>query len=797
MIAFHSSLTRRRFLVLGSAFASSRLCNASGPAIELVAPQPYFAALNRSIQALARLGSPIRSSDAEQIAILARQSNDAAVTKAEEILGRYTLAKLSLGHDGAPQIAIGDAPKQLVEQGWRVFLLRVENPLSHRGSLIFTSGTRTIGNLETVSKGAAQRTALADVLFKGPMIEKMWLATELYEPIPILSGGVEVQTIPLPEIPIEYHIVQLFSRDHGQRTTSFFLNVLSGAAGRVFHPARQQFDFECVPSYEVPLRIFDTDGRSCVAALTIKDKLNRVYPPKAMRLAPDLFFQEQVYRADGETMRLPSGRYLIKAERGPEYLRTTQTVEIHGVSSNIDVKLERWIDPSKWGFYSGDTHIHAAGCSHYERPTEGVGPETLIRHIRGEALTIGDALNWGPSWYYQKQFFSGNAESPVATLEHPELQKAYGVTLQPQTTREDAESTIRYDVEVSQFPSSHAGHLVLLQLTEQDYPGAQLIEDWPSWNLPILKWVKAQGAYGGYAHCGLGMVVDSTDLPNYEIPPMDSIGTQEAIIDVTHGCVDFLSGCDSLPVAELNAWYHMLNCGFRMAMVGETDFPCMSDGRVGAGRSYVKLDTRPNGNPGYAAWIEGLFKPHQYCGDGRSHVLECKIDGQPLSESDLVLESGEGITVDVLIAARLEPELTSETKARQANESGYDIERARIGDTRQVPLELIVNGFPVAIVNIVADGVPRVVTLKANISRSSWWALRILPSLHTHPSFVTINNKPLRASRRSAEWCRACVDKVWEVKSPFIRESEHPTAFAAFEHARKTYEQIASECEVA
>ncbi|WP_156993413.1 CehA/McbA family metallohydrolase [Terriglobus sp. TAA 43] len=728
---------------------------------------------------------------------MTQRNDEVAVGKAEEILRQYTLAQLSLGPDGAPQITAGDAPRQLVEQGWRMFLVRVEGTTSQRGSLVFTSGTRTIGDLETVSKGAAQRTALADVLYKGPMIEKMWFAMDLYEPTLVLSGGVEVQTIPLPEISIEYHVAQLFSRDHGKRTTSFSLNVLATSNSRTFHPARRQFDFDCLPSHEVPLHIIDTDGRSCFASLIIKDKLNRLYPPKAMRLAPDLFFQEQIYRADGETVRLPEGEYTVQSQRGPEYLRGVQTVSIHRDSSVIDVKLERWIDPSKWGFYSGDTHIHAAGCSHYERPTEGVGPETLIRHMRGEALTIGDALNWGPSWYYQKQFFSGNAESPAAMLEHPELQTAYGVTLQPQTTREDTESIIRYDVEVSQFPSSHAGHLVLLQLKEQDYPGAQLIEDWPSWNLPVLKWVRTQGAYGGYAHCGLGMEVESTELPNYQIPPMDSIGTQEAIVDVTHGYVDFLSGCDSLPVAELNAWYHMLNCGFRMAMLGETDFPCMSDGRVGAGRSYVKLPARPNGNPGYASWIQGLFKPHQYCGDGRSHILECRVNGQPLSDSDMLLASSGSISIEVLVAARLESEITPETKARRANESGYDIEKARIADTREVPLELVVNGSPAATVNIVADGVPRVVTLKADISRSSWWALRILPSLHTHPSFVQVNHKPIRASRKSAEWCRACVDKVWEVKSPFMRESERPEAAAAFEHARTAYEKIASECEVA
>ncbi len=42
-------------------------------------------------------------------------------------------------------------------------------------------------------------------------------------------------------------------------------------------------------------------------------------------------------------------------------------------------------------------------------------------------------------------------------------------------------------------------------------------------------------------------------------------------------------------VYELNIWYHTLNCGFRTRISGETDFPCITDDRVGGGRSYVHL----------------------------------------------------------------------------------------------------------------------------------------------------------------------------------------------------------------
>ena len=54
----------------------------------------------------------------------------------------------------------------------------------------------------------------------------------------------------------------------------------------------------------------------------------------------------------------------------------------------LDFALRRWIDPPALGWYSGDHHIHAAGCSHYESPTEGVRPEDMMRHVLGEALSV-------------------------------------------------------------------------------------------------------------------------------------------------------------------------------------------------------------------------------------------------------------------------------------------------------------------------------------------------------------------------------------------------------------------------
>jgi hypothetical protein len=278
-------------------------------------------------------------------------------------------------------------------------------------------------------------------------------------------------------------------------------------------------------------------------------------------------------------------------------------------------RLARWIDPAADGWYPGDHHIHSAGCSHYENPTEGVLPEEIWPQIDGEALSVASVLTWGPSYYFQKQFFSGK-DHPLSTPSR----------------------LMRYDLEVSGFPSSHAGHLVLLGLKEQDYPGTTRLEDWPTWTLPVLRWAKGQGSVVGFAHSGWGLEVRSTDLPNYELPGFDGIGANEFIVDVAHpDTVDFISAGDTPYVWELNIWYHTLNVGFRTRISGETDFPCITDDRVGLARSYAKVD----GPLTYRKWIDAVRAGRSYVSDGRSHLMDFTVNGTAAgrSESEVRLDA--------------------------------------------------------------------------------------------------------------------------------------------------------------
>ena len=310
--------------------------------------------------------------------------------------------------------------------------------------------------------------------------------------------------------------------------------------------------------------------------LPVEKQLRGIFPLPSRRLAakdefPDFFFQPQIYRYDGEHVMLPPGKYYVQYGRGPEYYDKSKILIVpEGVKEiTANFELERWIHMTDFGWYSADHHIHAAGCSHYESPEEGVLPEHMWRQVLGEDLNMGNNLTWGPSWYFQKQFFTG---------ENYELS--------------NKENIMRYDVEVSGFPSSHAGHIVLLNLKEDDYPNTTTVEEWPSWTLPVLKWAKDQGGITGYAHSGWGLepLEPTDDLPNYIIPKMNGIGANEFVVTVTHDLIDFYSAGDTPLPAELNMWYHVLNSGFKTRISGETDFPCISDEKVGRARIYAELE---------------------------------------------------------------------------------------------------------------------------------------------------------------------------------------------------------------
>ena len=767
------------------------------PEVVGVEAQPLLAQVARLEEGLRFMGSPLSSADESQLAELRRRPHEPAVVKeVQTLLDRSCIAMVHINPEARVSVQRGPAAAELIQEGWVTALVKVHNEAGVTTPLEVSSPNA--GPLYRASSNSP-RPAAADDLTEGALANR-FLTVQIARDRPLSAT--------LSGLELEYVVLQLHTRDAGKREARLAFHVGHGTADLAF---RDSIDvlFDCRPAVKTVLRVRDADGSPTTASFLIEDVdpttaeagssgRGRLYPLPARRLArddeyPDFFFQPHVYRRDGEHVHLPPGDYDITVRRGPETLPVTRRVTIPtGVAEHeLDFEVDRWVHMAELGWHSVDHHVHAAGCSHYDAPAEGVRPEHMWRQGLGEDLSVSCVLSWGPCWYYQKEFFDGRIHALS-------------------TDR----NILRFDVEVSGFPSSHAGHLCLLRLQEDDFPGASEIDEWPSWTLPVLVWARQQGGVAGYAHSGFGLEPQpaTAELPNLAMPRFDGIGANEYIVTVTHDAVDFISAGDTPPVWELNIWYHTLNCGFRTRISGETDFPCLSDTRIGQARSYVRLD----GLLDFDQCVEAIRRGRSYVSDGASHVIDFRVGDVELGtgESQVDLDGPQTLTVRARVAAHLnaspgplpQPDWVSRMVPAQGKAMSppkwvafferrpfWTLEKARIGETRRVPVELIVNGESVARREIEADGSWADVEFELPIDTSSWVAMRVFPSSHTNPIFVIVDGRPIRASEESAAWCRAAVDRCWESKKGAIRAAEREEARRAYDHARERYDRILKE----
>ena len=859
---------------------------ADWPTVEVVDRQPLVAQVTRLEQALKHLGAPLSADSLSQLKEAKALAADQAIAaRVQQILDPLCLAAVVLDAHQSPVVISRNLAVPLEEQGWRTFLIKVVNPAESRARLRIDSP-----NGRPLAHSPAEEVA------------SRWLGLSMFDGQPLTSA--------LTGLPLEYRIVEVFTRDVGERkariefsapvagssagvrnssliadwrfdhdpagwkaenqvelqvndgalrlrgtgidpfmTTTlpeparpgnyvlrFWAKAEESGFGQIFwwtqerpqpdgghlvtfsveagrqmlyeipfsdeghltgiridpngKPCQWQIDwielanaeggkgwggtdisFQARPSNLVTFRVSDDSDRPAMAAFEITDETGRVYPPQNKRLTPDFFFQRQIYRGDGETLRLPAGKYTVKCSRGPESIPATIPLIVGADPAEVHYRVARWIDPSRRGYWSGDHHIHAAGCAHYESPTQGVHPPDMLRHCMGEDIKVGCCLTWGPCFDFQKRFFTGQLDG---NSRYPYL--------------------IRYDVEVSGFGSHVSGHLNLLRLKEQIPPGGDSKAHWPTLGLNTLRWAKKQGAICGPAHSsnGLTRFVDRLPgtegldgpggLPTFNVPAFDGIGANEFIMNVAHTvegpdhqqvpAVDFISTMNSDRTAEFNMWYHVLNCGFRVRASGETDFPCMSGERVGLGRVYVRLP----GKLDFDTWCDALAAGRSYVSDGRTHLMEFSAS---TSTTEQTLEAGTN---------------GSELKLNRPETVKFQVKVAGLyGDAHKLLVELIINGYPVAKQEVDSDGTERTLTFEHAIEKSSWAAIRVFPSGHTNPVFVIVDEKPIRASRSSAQWCLQSVEQCWKAKVNSYRADERETAAADYETARSAFRRIIKE----
>lgn len=811
------------------------------PAIVSVEGQPLAANVTRVIESLQALGSPLPVPLADSLKTAA-EARDAR--RLQELLDPNVLFVAHINPEARVKVQRGPAKVELQQFGFTPVLVKILNDstTTKRLRILSPQSGAVYAGVAKLSMQRQQSLELMQDENKAQSKDR-FLSVAMHDQPPMLDK--------LSGLEVEYAIGLILSTESGKREATIGFD-LGDSEQDLGSRGETAVLFHVNPAIPVRLSIQDFDMQPATAALVIRDRHGQIYPPQPKRLAPDFFFQPQIYRADKETVLLPPGKFVVQWGRGPEYwvresslvvdpdgkIHFKTDIESRTESNHVDLRLQRWVNPREFGFYSGDHHIHAAGCAHYTSPTEGVTPEDMFRQVKGEGLNVGCVLTWGPCYRFQRQYFAARPHDVSEPL-----------------------TLLKYDLEISGFGSQALGHVCLLNLQDHTYPGSEETETkgWPLWTTPVMRWAKAQGGVTGYAHSASGLAIDpvaaakrfiekwdanqdgqlsrnevanalltepfaaidanadgalmlaelseshgraSDQLPNLAIPEMNGVGAMEICVTTAEGVCDFISAMDTRRIQEWNTWYHILNCGFPLKVSGETDFPCMSSRRVGQGRVYVWLGQQAPLD--FTSWCEGIAKGRSYVSDGFAHALDFRVNGQAPGFEDAKL-GGEGsvkVTAKVSFAPQTPETVAQGTIIPQAGQRlvgdtvelhGPRIDRLITGGDRLV--EVIVNGKPVAMQKVPADGKPHDLQFDVKVSKSSWVALRHFPQLHTNPVNVIVADKPIRASRESARWCDDVIELLWKNRHKVIPETERAEALRIFEKSRETYRRIAMECE--
>src|SRR5262245_50835655 len=142
------------------------------------------------------------------------------------------------------------------------------------------------------------------------------------------------------------------------------------------------------------IKTVDKRGSPIPCQIYLKDETGK--PVRAGELP---FWRDHFVSPGQSDVELPPGKYTYEIERGPEFLTKTGSFLVkEGALTKVKVKLERLVDMSEKGWWSGDLHVH--------RP---VSDTELL--MQAADLHVAPIITW---WNSRNQW--ANREPPARPL---------------------------------------------------------------------------------------------------------------------------------------------------------------------------------------------------------------------------------------------------------------------------------------------------------------------------------------------------------------------------------------------
>ena len=185
--------------------------------IRNVESQPFKAQVRRVVAALEFLGEQLTGGEQAAIDAALDETDEAkAVLAIQKTLAPRVIAAVHINPESRVKVARGDAAAALNEQGWSVFLVRVHNEGGVTAKLRVSSPNAQ----PLYRRSSGKPDPVLNITPKD--VPDRWLDVELFEKQPLIDR--------LSGLLVEYRIIQLYSRDKGNREATLAFDVRSGHA---------------------------------------------------------------------------------------------------------------------------------------------------------------------------------------------------------------------------------------------------------------------------------------------------------------------------------------------------------------------------------------------------------------------------------------------------------------------------------------------------------------------------------------------------------------------------------------
>ena len=406
--------------------------------------------------------------------------------------------------------------------------------------------------------------------------------------------------------------------------------------------------------------------------------------------------------------------------------------------------------PEPAGWYAGDMHVHRS-CGGSAEALSSMYDRMNPQNLAAISL-LADMGN-------------GEVQDPVTDLPLVNGQDD-PISTPGRIVHWDTEW--HWDATYTQYPhQALGGHIVALGLSNAH-------QIWDESTFPILDWAHQQNGIAGFAHL---QYLDGS------FPQSLTCCTPiEYPVEVALGAADFISedvddsgaGFAMYPESFIQAYYKLLNSGFRPGFAAGTDYPCNTGRPLGSLLTYVQV---AGGQMTYRNWIQGIKNGRTVVSrNGHNEFLNLTVNGSATPGDEIQLPSGATLPVTVQWTAT-------------ENLSGT--------------IELVSNGAVVGSLQAsVAPGSPVNFNTTVDFPKSGWVVARRMGSdghqVHTAAVFVIVNNVPIRASAADAQYYVQWMDNLLTNTSPGgIWNSFFPTSLTAaqarYQAAKAVFQQIATE----